>query len=113
VVKAFDLAGDRRSFDGEGDIAVPASGWILLRAWNDSADPLVLDIYPYATTSPVYLEMPGGPPPAREDAAYFAAWLTTTIAAASARDDYNTQRERDETLGYLRKALDYYRARMR
>jgi hypothetical protein len=113
VIKAFDLAGDRRAFDGEGEIAVPAGGWILLRAWNDGADPLVLDIYPYATTSPVYLELPGGPPPAREDAAYFAAWLERTVAAASARTDYNTARERGDTLQHLRRALDRYRTMAR
>ena len=54
---------------------VTTSGWIVLRAWNDGADPHVLDIYPYATTSPVYLQLPGGLPPDPEDAAYFAAWL--------------------------------------
>ena len=26
----------------------------MLRAWNEHADPRVQDIYPYATTSPVY-----------------------------------------------------------
>ena len=46
-------------------------GWVLLRAWNDGADPQVLDIYPYATTSPVYLELPGGLPPDPADARLF------------------------------------------
>jgi hypothetical protein len=109
VIKAFDLTGDRRTFDGDGEIAVPSGGWILLRAWNDGADPLVLDIYPDATTSPVYLDVPGGMPPAREDAAYFAAWLERTVAAAAARTDYNTPREREDTLAYLRAALEHYR----
>jgi hypothetical protein len=109
VIKTFDIAGDRRSLDAEGEIAVPAGGWILLRAWNDGADPLVLDIYPYATTSPVYLELPGGLPPAPEDAAYFAAWMQRVIEGASARTDYNTARERDDTLQYLRNALEHYR----
>ena len=35
------------------------SGWILLRAWNEDADPLVFDLYPYATTSPIYVDVAG------------------------------------------------------
>ena len=64
VVKAFALTGDRRTFDAAGEIQIDAGGWLLLRAWNDGADPQVLDIYPYATTSPVYLDLPGGAPTA-------------------------------------------------
>ena len=62
VVKRFDLAGDRRRFDGEGDIEVAHGGWLLLRAWNDGADPQLLDLYPYATTNPVWLDGLGGAP---------------------------------------------------
>ncbi len=109
VVKSFRLSGDRRSFDAEGELAVDAGGWLLLRAWNDDADPLVLDLYPYATTSPIYLDLPGGAPPAPAGAAYFAAWMERVIEAAAARDDYNTPREREETLAYLKLALNHYR----
>ena len=104
VVKAFALTGDPREFDAEGDLDVDRAGWLLLRAWNDGADPQVLDIYPYATTSPVYLELPGGLAPDPTDAAYFAAWLDRVIADASARTDYRNPRERAATLDYLRKA---------
>ncbi|MBL8551345.1 MAG: CehA/McbA family metallohydrolase [Hyphomonadaceae bacterium] len=110
VVRSFSLTGDRRMLDAEGSIAIDAGGWMLLRAWNDGADPGVLDLYPYATTSPIYLELPGGPASAREDAAYFAAWMERVLAAATARDDYNSARERDATLAYLRQALERYRA---
>jgi TolB protein len=110
VIESFRLTGDRRSFSGEGAVQFEFGGWLLLRAWNDGADPLVLDLYPYATTSPIYLELPGGAPPAREDAAYFAAWMQRVLSAAEARDDYNSAREREATLSYLRQALEYYRA---
>jgi len=109
VVKSFRLSGDRRTRDAEGELEVDVGGWLLLRAWNDGADPQVLDIYPYATTSPIYLELPGGVPPAPNDAAYFAAWMERVVAAAETRNDYNTPRERDETLAYLKRALDHYR----
>ena len=109
VVKRFELTGDRRSFDAEGELPIDTAGWLVLRAWNDGANPQVLDLYPYATTSPIYLELPGSAPAAREDAAYFAAWMERVLSAAEARDDYNTAREREATLAYLRRALDYYR----
>jgi hypothetical protein len=112
VVKAFSLAGDRRRLDATGEVQVDSGGWLLLRAWNDGADPQVLDIYPYATTSPIYLELPGGAPPAPQDAAYFAAWMDRVIGEAEARNDYRNARERQITLDYLRKARDHYRGLM-
>lgn len=112
VVKTFALTGDRRTFDDEGEIQIPAGGWVVLRAYNDHSDPLVLDTYPYATTSPVYVELPGGLPPAPQDAAYFAAWLERMVKAAEADTSYNTAQERIETVTYLRNALAWYRARM-
>jgi hypothetical protein len=110
VVKTFRLTGDRRRFDAEGELPADVGGWILLRAWNDGSDPEVLDLYPYATTSPIYLEF-GRRPPAREDAAYFASWLDRVIEDAGSREDYRTSEERDQTLAYLRKAREFYASR--
>ncbi len=110
VVKAFALQSDRRDFDTEGELDLAQGGWLLLRAWNDGADPRVLDLYPYATTSPIYLRMPAGAPDARDDAAYFVAWLDRVLAMADARDDYNTDDERRLVHDYLRQARDGYQA---
>ena len=104
VVKAFSLTGDRRRLDAEGELPMDAGGWILLRAWNDGSDPQVLDLYPYATTSPVYLDISGRPLRAPADAAYFVAWLDRVIADAEGRGDFRNARERDATLDYLRQA---------
>jgi hypothetical protein len=108
VVKAFALPGDARKFDAQGDIDVDSSGWVLLRAWNDDADPQVLDIYPYATTSPVYVELPGGLPADPADASYFVSWLDRVIADASRRTDYRDAAERDLIRNYLEKARERY-----
>ena len=107
VVKRFDLTGDRTQLDAQGEIELPRGGWLLLRAWNDIADPAVLDLYPYATTNPVWLQ--GTAPDARADATYFVAWLGRVIEAASARDDYNDAAEKGATLAYLREAQDKFR----
>jgi TolB protein len=108
VAKAFTLTGDHRVFDATGELSVDSAGWLLLRAWNDAADPHVLDIYPYATTSPVYIDLPGGLSRDPADAAYFAAWLDRVILDAQRRTDYRNAQERAATLGYLRKARDHY-----
>ena len=109
VIRSFTLSGDRRTFDAEGSIPIDAGGWLLLRAWNDGADPVVLDLYPYATTSPIYLDFPGGPASAHADAAYFVAWMERVLGEAQSRDDYNTEHERRATLSYLEHALARYR----
>ena len=111
VVKAFALKGNRRNLDASGELPVDTGGWLVLRAWNDGSDPQVLDLYPYATTSPIYLDLPGRPATAAADAAYFAAWLDRVIADAASRTDYRNSREREATLEYLRTARQRY-ARM-
>jgi TolB protein len=109
VVKAFALTGDRRHFDAEGEVRVANDGWLVLRAWNEHAAPQVMDIYPYATTSPVYVEGFGPRPDASADARYFVTWMDRIIAATRARDgDFNDDHERQDTLGYLEKARAGY-----
>lgn len=110
VVKAFALKGDRRNFDTAGELQVDTGGWLVLRAWNDGSDPQVLDLYPYATTSPIYLDLPGGPSSVPSDADYFAAWLDRVVADAGSRADYRNDRERNATLDYLRNARDRFRS---
>jgi hypothetical protein len=109
VLASFPLAGERRSIDVRGTVRLARGGWVLLRAWNDAADPLLLDLYPYATTSPVYLSLPAPPVQRRADAAFFVTWMERVIAAAAARDDYNDDAERRATLAYLERARDGYR----
>ncbi len=108
VVKAFDLSGDHRRFDGEGEIALDDGGWLLLRAWSDEADPLLLDLYPYATTNPVWLGENVRTASATADATWFAAWIDRVVTVVAAREDFNTPEEKQATLAYLREARDAY-----
>ncbi len=109
VVRTFKLQGDRRRHDVAGEITLEAGGWLVLRAWNERADPLVFDLFPYATTNPVYIDSPAAPP-APADAAYFVAWMDRVIEAALARGDWNNDDERRRTLEYLGSARDKFRA---
>ncbi|WOX07227.1 CehA/McbA family metallohydrolase [Microbulbifer pacificus] len=107
VIKRL-TAGQRVDWDGE--VEIPGSGWLLLRAAGQP-HPWVQDLYPYATTNPVWLEVDGAPQRAPEDAAYFTAWLDRVIDDASQRDEYLNDNERERTLAYLHKARAFYAAR--
>jgi hypothetical protein len=110
VVRELKLTADRKSADVEDTIPITQSGWCLLRAWSDKAEHPVLDAYPYATTSPVYVTATGSaakPAPA-EDAAYFLAWIDRMIQDASANRNWNTQAERKSVLELLEQARVVY-----
>jgi Tol biopolymer transport system component len=96
--------------DAEGDVELKDSGWLVLRAWNDDADPRVFDIYPYATTSPIYVEVGGTKPRSPEDAGYFVRWLDRNLESAGARADYNSTKEKQAVLDYLRAARAQFEA---
>jgi hypothetical protein len=108
VIKTFELTGARRNLDASGEVSLPRGGWLLLRAWNEHADPLVFDLYPYATTGPIYLELPGAPESAGEDAAFFVTWMDRIIDAAKANTDYNNEQERAATLEYFQAAREKF-----
>jgi hypothetical protein len=93
---------DATSAELSGAISVNESGWILLRAWSDEPDALVFDLYPYASTSPVYVSIEGAPASSPEDARFFLRWIDRIIASAGARQDYNDADEKQDTLNYLR-----------
>ena len=107
VIKEFKLAGDRTRYDWSGDVTVKDAGWLVLRAFNDAAHPWVLDLYPYATTSPIYID--GPMPPAPEDAAYFVGWMDRVLEAAQARGGWNDESEKASTLEYLNAAREKFR----
>jgi hypothetical protein len=111
VVASHRFAKGRTRVDMEGDIDVRESGWIVLRAWNEGADPLIFDLYPYATTSPIYVDVGGKLAQSPADAAYFVQWMDLVIDAAAARTDYNDAREKQSTLDYLHAARAIYAAK--
>jgi TolB protein len=111
VIASHRLEGARTEGDVSGNVEIPASGWLILRAWNDQADPKVQDIYPYASTSPIYVTVGGQAPRSPEDAAYFVRWLDRVIDGATGRRDYNSPREKQDTLQYLNAARNVFQTR--
>ena len=108
VARELKLSGDRESADVEDTIPISQSGWCLLRAWSDKAEHPVLDLYPYATTSPIYVKVDGSVPKPAEDAAYFVAWIDRTIEDARSNRDWNTDAEKTSVLKMLQQARTIY-----
>jgi hypothetical protein len=108
VVASPPTAADRRSADASGELAVGESGWLLLRAWNDGPEADVLDIYPYATTSPVYVHVGGERRRSREAASYFLRWLDRIQAATADNPSYRTDAERGAVLQDVARARAFY-----
>ena len=87
------------------------SGWYLVRAWNSRATHPVLDVLPFATTSPIYVTVGGEPVRSAPDAAYFVAWIDRLIQGASAHGGYNTAEEKAAVLKLLADARAVFVAR--
>lgn len=113
VIERLPADSTGRSVDFDGSVAVPGSGWLLLRAINPIPQTLIQDTLPYATTNPVWVTAKTPPPAAADAARYFLRWTDRIIEAASARTDYNTERERTQTLEYLRAARAIFETRAR
>jgi hypothetical protein len=108
VARELKLGEKHDIADAEGTLPVTNSGWCLLRAWSENAKYPILDLYPYATTSPIYISVEGSKPKAKEDAAYFIAWIDQLIAGAQSNTDWNTDSEKATVLEQMAKARKVY-----
>jgi TolB protein len=108
VARDLKLNGDGETADVEDTIPISRSGWCLLRAWSEKAEHPVLDLYPYATTSPIYVTVTGSKPKPTDDAAYFIAWIDRLIESAKTNQDWNTVAEKNAVLRMLGAARKIY-----
>jgi Tol biopolymer transport system component len=104
IVVPFALGGDSTSATVDTMITVTRSGWYTLRAWSTHSRHPVLDIYPFATTSPIYVSVGGAPVQSAEDAAYFVRWIDRLDSLARASTAWNSAAERDSTLAKFARA---------
>jgi TolB protein len=108
VVRDLKLSGDHQTADVTDTIPISRSGWCLLRAWSEHAEHPVLDAYPYATTSPIYVQVAGSTLKPAEDAAYFIAWINRMDEAAKSNRDWNNEVEKNAVLDVLARARVVY-----
>jgi TolB protein len=96
------------SFDVSAPIPIAKSGWCVLRAYSDHAEEPIMDIYPYGTTSPIYVTVAGEKPRSPDDAKFFSKWIERVREDASVHPDYNTPQEREHVLKVLEEAAGVY-----
>ena len=108
VAQALTLNANRDTADVTGTLPITQSGWCLLRAWSDKAEHPILDAYPYATTSPIYINVEGSPLHPKEDAEYFIAWIDRLTQSADSNQDWNTPAEKQQVLKMLAFARAIY-----
>jgi len=108
LVRELKLAGGRRKADESGTLPISSTGWCLLRAFSDKAEYPVLDLYPYATTSPIYVSVDGSSLHPKADAAYFIAWIDQLIAGVQMNQDWNNKAEKSAVLDQFRQARSVY-----
>jgi hypothetical protein len=104
VVATLPLSADGKSASATVKVPVDRSGWITLRAWSEHATPPVLDIYPFATTSPVYLTIAGIPPRSPDDARFFIDWVDRLREGAERHTGYNSAAEKASVLDIISRA---------
>jgi hypothetical protein len=103
-VTSVPLGGDRRQAEARVPLDVDRSGWYIVRAYADGPRAPVLDLYPFASTSPVYVTVADQPVRSARDAEFFLAWIDSVRKDVEAHTGWNTAAERNSTLALIAKA---------
>jgi TolB protein len=101
---------NRASADVTGSISANESGWVLARAYSEDGHEDVLDIHPYATTSPFYVTVQGRPRRSRTAAIWAVQWLDRLEKATLAQPDYRTMAERETVRQDISRATGFYKS---
>jgi hypothetical protein len=108
VVASIPLTGDRTAAEAVVRVPATGSGWYVLRAYAEHSRHPVLDVYPFATTSPVYVTMDGSPLRSPEDARSFMDWIDRLEAFVGRHPGWNTAEEKQAVLRQLAAARAVY-----
>ncbi len=113
TLRELKLDPTRESATVEGSIPLTSSGWCLLRTLSDGPEMPVLDAFPYATTSPIYVRVVGSDLKSPEDAQYFLAWIDRMVSSTEANTNWNTTAEKTAVLDILLRARAVYEAKLK
>jgi TolB protein len=111
VLAPIPLSADSTRADAVIPLPVTRSAWLTLRAWSRRSHPAVLDLYPFATTSPIYVIVGGQPIRSPQAAQYFLRWIERLEAVAGAHTGWNDGAEQREVLDRLAEAKEVFRRR--
>jgi len=89
-------------------VTADRSGWYLARAYSTRPRLPVLDLYPFGSTSPVYLEVGNAPKSCGTDAEYFLRWINLASQYVRADTSWNTSVERERALSIISRAHEEF-----
>lgn len=112
VVASHEFKTERMQVDMKGVLKLKGPGWLLVRSWNSRPHPDVMDIYPYASTNPVYVVSGRNRYVSPESMAYFVKWMNRLEQAALDHPSYRTPEEKEAVLKDIRTAKAFYSASM-
>jgi hypothetical protein len=92
------------SLDTTFSVPIDRTGWYVVRAYADKPRLPVLDLYPFASTSPIYVQVGDAPQRSPEDAEYFIKWIDLLTERVRADTSWNTATEREQALSTIARA---------
>ncbi|MBX7127527.1 MAG: CehA/McbA family metallohydrolase, partial [Cyclobacteriaceae bacterium] len=113
VAKVIQLTGDRRTADFSEKVAVKGPGWITLHAYNDQGHPDVFDLYPFATTNPVYLFAGNARIRSKAAGNFFIEWIKRMDRLSAMHPSWRNDAEKNAVHQQLMDALKYYESVVR
>jgi TolB protein len=113
VIHRVELTGDHATADVRVPVRVDRSAWFVVRAFSRHSRHPVLDIYPFASTSPIYVTVGDQPIRSPKDANYFIAWLDQLQVGAAAHPGWNTDAERSLVMDDIQRARTFFLERSR
>ena len=112
VVSSVSLEPGRMQARTVVPLDADASGWYVVRAYAEAPRSPVLDVYPFATTSPIYVTIAGQAVRSAVDARYFLSWIDRVRKQVEAHDGWNTDAERSNVLAMIAKARAEFEGRV-
>jgi len=95
------------SADVTGSLKVKGSGWLLLRAWGEKGHPDLPDLYPYASTNPIYIKSQSSNAQQKTAATYFLKWINRIESKANELT-YRTEAEKETVMKDIQTAKSFY-----
>jgi TolB protein len=89
-------------------LPVASTGWFVARAYSTKPALPILDLYPFASTSPVYVSVGTTPPSCKGEAEYFLSWINLLSQRVRADTNWNSAAERDRALATISRAHEEF-----
>ena len=89
-------------------VPIANSGWIAARVTGPEKQPMLMDSYVYAHTSPVYLVKGAEAPSSPEDARYFLTWIDRVISMLEQSDAFDSPEQKEEVIDVWRRGHEVY-----